>query len=117
MAVKVGGTDPGAEHDLAIPFECVGALLRKYRDRDPDKIALVDLDQDKSITFGQMHDEVNRIARRLAAMGVGKGDKLFIVHTPDGIRLTPYDPNFARVMEASRGFMRSHRDTLRELAK
>ena len=53
----------------------------------------------------------------LETMGVGKGDKLFIVHTPDGIRLTPYDPNFARVMEASRGFMRSHRDTLRELAK
>lgn len=79
MAVKVGGTDPGAEHDLAIPFECVGALLRKYRDRDPDKIALVDLDQDKSITFGQMHDEVNRIARRLAAMGVGKGDRVAVL--------------------------------------
>ncbi len=53
----------------------------------------------------------------LEIMGVGKGDKLFIVHTPDGIRLTPYDPNFARVMEAARDLMRSHRDTLRELAK
>ena len=50
-------------------------------------------------------------------MGVGKGDKLFIVHTPDGIRLTPYDPAFAGVMEETRDYMRRHRDALRELAK
>ena len=53
----------------------------------------------------------------LETMGVGKGDKLFIVHTPDGIRLTPYDPDFARVMESARDFMHRYRDTLRELAK
>ncbi len=79
MAAKVGGTEPGAEHDLAIPFECVGTLLRRYRDRDPDKTALVDLDQEKSITFGQMDDAVNRIARRLDAMGVGKGDMVAVL--------------------------------------
>ncbi len=79
MAAKVGGTEPGAEHDLAIPFECVGALLRKYRDRDPDKTALVDLDQGTSISFGRLHQEVNRIARALAARGIGKGDRIAVL--------------------------------------
>ena len=70
MAPKFGGTEPGAAHDLAIPFATVRTLLRKYRDRDPDKTALVDLDQEKSITFGRIHDEANRIARRLDAIGL-----------------------------------------------
>ena len=53
----------------------------------------------------------------LDKLGVVEGDKLFIVRTPDGIRLTPYDPDFANVMEATRGYMRDHRDALKELAK
>ena len=72
-------TAPGAEHDLSIPFATVRTLLRKYRDRDPDKTALVDLDQGKSITFGRIHDEANRIARRLDAMGIGKGDMIAVL--------------------------------------
>ena len=53
----------------------------------------------------------------LDKLGVVEGDKLFIVRTPDGIRLTPYDPDFAKVMEATREYMRDHRDALKELAK
>jgi len=53
----------------------------------------------------------------LSRLGVGEGDRLFVIHTPDGIRLTPYDPEFAKVMEATRQYMREHRDALRELAK
>ncbi len=48
---------------------------------------------------------------------VGEGDKLFVVHGPTGIRLTPYDPDFAEAMKASRDYMRRHRDALAELAK
>ncbi len=53
----------------------------------------------------------------LDSLGVGEGDMLFVVRTPGGIRLTPYDPEFADVMEATRKYMREHRDALRELAK
>ena len=53
----------------------------------------------------------------LEKLGVVEGDKLFIVRTPDGIRLTPYDPDFAKVMEATREYMRDHRDALKDLAK
>jgi putative addiction module antidote len=53
----------------------------------------------------------------LDQLGVGEGDKLYVVRTPTGIRLVPYDPDFADALEAARDFMRRHRDTLRELAK
>ena len=29
------------------------------------------------------------------SLGVSEGDELFAIRTPDGIRLTPYDPDFA----------------------
>ncbi|NQU62408.1 MAG: AbrB/MazE/SpoVT family DNA-binding domain-containing protein [Rhodospirillales bacterium] len=53
----------------------------------------------------------------LDKLGVGEGDKLFVVHTPGGLRLTAYDSDFAKAMEAARDFMHRHRDSLRELAK
>ena len=53
----------------------------------------------------------------LDALGVGEGGKLFVLHGPDGIRLIPYDPEFAGTIEDARKFMREYRDTLRELAK
>ena len=51
MAPKAGGTKPGAAHDYAIPFQPISALLTSYRDRDPDKRSLYDLDQEKGITW------------------------------------------------------------------
>ncbi|MGH8287891.1 MAG: AbrB/MazE/SpoVT family DNA-binding domain-containing protein [Steroidobacteraceae bacterium] len=51
------------------------------------------------------------------ALGVAEGDDLFAIRTPDGIRLTPYDPEFASAIESTRDYMRRHRDALHELAK
>ena len=53
----------------------------------------------------------------LDALGVAEGDQLFAVRTPEGIRLTPYDPDFAEVIESTRDYMRRHRTALHELAK
>jgi putative addiction module antidote len=53
----------------------------------------------------------------LAHLKVQKGDSLYISETPDGIKLTPYDPEFAEEMEAGRKVMRKHRDVLRKLAE
>jgi acyl-coenzyme A synthetase/AMP-(fatty) acid ligase len=67
-------------HELAIPFEPVSVLLRRYAERHPDKPALVDLDQDdKAITWGRLHDEANRIAHWLSGLGVQKGDKVALL--------------------------------------
>jgi putative addiction module antidote len=54
----------------------------------------------------------------LARMKVGKGDTLYAVEAPDGsYRLTPYDPLFARKMEAAESIMRRYRNTLKVLAE
>ena len=53
----------------------------------------------------------------LPQLNVEKGDSLFILNTPDGIKLTPYDQDFAEEMEAARRVMRKHRDVLRRLAE
>ena len=48
---------------------------------------------------------------------VGAGDKLYVTETPDGIKLTPYDPDFAETMEVAEDVMRRYRNALRDLAK
>jgi len=53
----------------------------------------------------------------IESLGVAEGDELFAIRTPDGIRLTPYDPDFATAIESTRDYMRRHRDALHELAK
>ncbi len=53
----------------------------------------------------------------VARLKIQKGDSLFISNTPNGITLTPYDPEFAEQMEAGRKVMRKHRDVLRRLAE
>jgi putative addiction module antidote len=53
----------------------------------------------------------------LAQLKVGQGDTLFTVETPEGVLLTPYDPEVEKQLEAGREFMREYRDTFRALAK
>jgi hypothetical protein len=48
---------------------------------------------------------------------VAKGDSLFVQETVDGIRLTPYDPEFQQQMEIAKMVMREDRDALRALSK
>jgi putative addiction module antidote len=53
----------------------------------------------------------------LSKLKVAKGDNLYILDTPDGVELTPYDQNFAEEMEVARRIMRENRDVLRRLAE
>lgn len=53
----------------------------------------------------------------IEVLGVAEGDQLFAVRTPDGIRLSPFDPDFATALESSRDYMKRHRDAMHELAK
>lgn len=46
-----------------------------------------------------------------------EGDELFLVETPDGVELRPYDPEFEKQMESALRVMKKYRNTLRELAK
>ena len=53
----------------------------------------------------------------LARLKLEKGDTVFLTESPDGFRLTPYDPDFEEDMAIARKVMRDNRDALRELAK
>lgn len=53
----------------------------------------------------------------LAALNVNEGDTLFFTPSPDGYRVTPYDPAFERQMEVAQIVMKRDRNMLRELAK
>ena len=53
----------------------------------------------------------------LAKLGVGKGDTLYAIDMPDGVRLTTADPEFEQQMAAARRIMKRRRAVLRELAK
>ena len=53
----------------------------------------------------------------LAKLGVRKGDTLYAIDTPDGVRLTAADPEFETQMKVAREVMRRRRNVLRELAK
>lgn len=71
--------DMSRQPELALPFQSVRALLRTYNERHPDKTAIVDLDQDQSITFGRLYEEAERIAGFLAGRGLKKGDKVAVL--------------------------------------
>jgi putative addiction module antidote len=53
----------------------------------------------------------------LAKLGVGKGDTIYAIDQPDGVRLTTADPDFESQMEVARKLMKRWRNVLRELAK
>ncbi len=53
----------------------------------------------------------------LARLNIEKGDSLFLTDSPDGYRLTPYNPDFERQMGLVRRVMNERRNVLRELAK
>lgn len=53
----------------------------------------------------------------LAELNVEKGDTLYLSSSPDGVRISACDPDFAEQMKAMDYVMRKHRDVLRMLAK
>lgn len=53
----------------------------------------------------------------LARLRLEKGDDVYVLETPDGIRLTAYDPELAAQMEVAEQVMREDRVVLRKLAQ
>jgi putative addiction module antidote len=53
----------------------------------------------------------------LARLNLQRGDTLYLTEGPQGIRLVPFDEQFAAQMEAAREVMRENRDVLQRLAE
>lgn len=55
--------------------------------------------------------------KMLAKLRSNKGDKLYIIETPNGFELTPYDPEFATQMKIAEEVMHRNRNVLKKLAE
>ncbi len=53
----------------------------------------------------------------LGKMKANKGDFLYLVESPEGYTLTPYQQDFEEQVSAAENIMARYRNTLRELAK
>ncbi len=53
----------------------------------------------------------------VGALGLEEGDELYVLQTPNGMELTPYDPDFAATLEDARSYMKRHRNALKALAE
>lgn len=53
----------------------------------------------------------------LARLRVEKGDELYVLETPDGIKLTTFDPTLAEQMAVADKVMRKRRNLLHKLAQ
>ncbi len=73
-----------------------------------DTVTLRKVGNSAGVTFGK---EI------LEALNVAIGEKLHVIRTPNGIQLTPFNPDFAQVLDSTRDYMRRHRNALKELAK
>jgi len=52
-----------------------------------------------------------------ARLKVEKGDVVFLTESPDGYRISPYDPAFEKQMKVAERIMKKRRNVLRALAK
>ena len=53
----------------------------------------------------------------LSRLKVKRGDTLFVIETPSGYLLTPYDPAVEEELDLGRKFMSEYRETFKALAK
>jgi putative addiction module antidote len=53
----------------------------------------------------------------LGCLHIEKGDTVYLTESPDGVRISPYDVNFAQKLDAFEQVMRENRDVLKKLAE
>src|SRR5436189_217591 len=71
--------DVFGKHKPTIPYQPIADLLAQYRERDTDKRAIIDLDEQSSISFGALDRAVTDIAFALRERGVGKGSRVLLL--------------------------------------
>lgn len=72
-------TDVFGSHVPEIPYRPIADLFALYRDRDPAKIAIVDLDSESAITFGELDQLTTDVAVFLKQHGVTKGSRVLLL--------------------------------------
>ena len=71
--------DVFGKHAPKIPYQPIADLLAQYARRDAEKLAIVDLDQESSISFGALERAVTDVAAALKQRGVRKGSRVLLL--------------------------------------
>ncbi len=66
-------------HQLGIPYEPIAEILARYRQRNPDKTAIVDLDRASQVNFGALDQIATDIAAGLKRRGIREGSKVMLL--------------------------------------
>jgi putative addiction module antidote len=56
-------------------------------------------------------------AEAARSLGVAAGDRLFLTQSPQGYRLSAFDPDFDRQVKAAKSVGKRYRNALRKLAR
>jgi acyl-CoA synthetase (AMP-forming)/AMP-acid ligase II len=67
------------DHIPGIPYRPIGELFALYRERDPAKTAIVDLDSGSAVTFGELDRITTGIAGVLKSRGVAKSSRVLLL--------------------------------------
>ena len=78
--------------DISIPDAPLTDVVLRTAGEHPDDVALVDAATGRALTFGQLLNEVRRLAAGLSARGIGKGDVVAL--------WSPNSPEFAVAFHA-----------------
>ena len=72
-----------------------------------------------ALKLTQIGNSVGFVLPKEAAsrLNVEKGDMVYLTESPDGYRISPYDPAFEKQMLAAGRIMKKRRNVLRSLAK
>ena len=72
-----------------------------------------------TLKLTQIGNSVGFVLPKEAAsrLKVEKGDVVYLTESPDGYRISPYDPEFEKQMRAAERIMKRRRNVLRALAK
>ena len=77
-------------------------------------------------TIAKMQLKIRKIGNSLGAsmpkellekLMVKEGDTVYVTETPEGILLSPYDPEFAEVLEVSKDISHRYKNALKKLAE
>ena len=62
-----------------LSYRPISNLLEEFGKKNPSKVAIVDVDQRQSITFGELAVAVDGIAHQLVKLGVCKGSRIVLL--------------------------------------
>ena len=72
-----------------------------------------------TLTFRKIGNSLGLILPKEAAqmLGAAEGESVTLTQSPDGLRLTPFDPQFEQKMKSADSLMSRYKNALKELAK